>query len=78
MAAFLLDNKNEVLSMEWFRDGHYHVEIKGEFNQEIIKEVLENSSTRIFETKEFNVDINVLGLRELASFGLFPVKKAMT
>jgi hypothetical protein len=28
------------------------------------------------ETKEFNVDINVLGLRELASFGLFPVKKA--
>lgn len=28
------------------------------------------------ETKEYNVDINVLGLRELASFGMLPVSKA--
>jgi hypothetical protein len=28
------------------------------------------------ETKEHNIDINILGLRQLASFGLLPVKKA--
>jgi len=28
------------------------------------------------KTKDFNVDINVLGLRDLQSFGILPIKKA--
>lgn len=31
--------------------------------------------TEQIEYREFSVDINVLGLRELESFGLMPVKK---
>lgn len=31
--------------------------------------------TEEIEYKDFSVDINVLGLRELESFGLMPVKK---
>jgi len=31
--------------------------------------------TEEIEYKEFNVDINVLGLRNMESFGLMPVKK---
>jgi hypothetical protein len=32
--------------------------------------------TEQIEYKEYNVEINVLGLRELESFGLMPIKKA--
>lgn len=31
--------------------------------------------TEYMEFKEYNVEINVLGLRNLQSFGLMPVKK---
>jgi len=52
--VILMDEKNEVLSMEWLRDGFYHVEIKGDFNNEIISDSLKNKSTRLFETPNFN------------------------
>ena len=34
--------------------------------------------TEQIEYKEYNVEINILGLRELQSFGLLPIKKAFT
>ncbi len=52
--AILLDHKNSVLSMEWLRDGFYHVEIKGDFDASIITEILKNKATRLFKTESFN------------------------
>jgi len=52
--VILMDEKNDVLAMEWLRDGFYHVEIKGNFNTEIISESLKNKGTRLFETANFN------------------------
>jgi len=52
--AILLDSRNEILSMEWLRDGFYHVEMKGEFDKEIISDILKNKNTRLFEAINFN------------------------
>jgi len=54
----LLSDTQETIAMEWLKDGHYHVELKTKSDFPLIKDVLKNSSTRIFETKKFDTSMD--------------------
>lgn len=56
--VMLLDDEGKTLSMEWLKDGHYHVELKTLAEHSIISEVLKNVDTRIFETTSFDTELD--------------------
>ena len=57
--VMLLDEKLEVLSTEWLRDGHYHVEIKDPMTSDEVKTLMKQDGIRIFETDTFNSSMDV-------------------
>ena len=80
--VILMDDRNEILAMEWFKDGSYHIDIKGEFDNSIITNILKNKATRLFESSNFDplmdidyvIDYKTLGAEtknKLKAFHLF-------
>lgn len=57
--VMLLDEKLEVLSTEWLRDGFYHVEIKDSMPSEDVKTIMKQDGIRVFETEDFNSFMDV-------------------
>jgi hypothetical protein len=57
--VMLLDEKLEVLSTEWLRDGFYHVEIKDPMPSEDVKSIMKQNSIRVFETDGFDSTMDV-------------------
>ena len=57
--VMLLDEKLEVLSSEWLRDGFYHVEIKDPMTTDEIKTIMKQDGIRVFETIGFNSTMDV-------------------
>jgi len=72
--VMLLDEKLEVLSTEWLRDGFYHVEIKDPMIAEDVKTIMLQDGIRVFETINFDslMDVDrVIDYKQLPP----PVKK---
>lgn len=52
--VMLLDESLNVVSTEWLRDGHYHIEITDHIDSELIKEIKSHIDIRVFETDNFD------------------------
>ncbi len=52
--VMLLDESLNVVSTEWLRDGHYHVEISNPMDKIVIEEIMKHTDIRIFETDNFD------------------------
>ena len=57
--VMLLDEKLEVLSTEWLRDGYYHVEIKDPMISEDVEIIMKQDGIRVFETVGFDSTMDV-------------------
>lgn len=57
----LLDENNELISMEWFKLDQYHVELiteNNENNNNIINTILKNKNKQLFETVNFDINFD--------------------
>ena len=52
--VMLLDENSDVVSTEWLKDGHYHVEIPTPIDKNELEEILQHDGIRVFETKNFD------------------------
>jgi hypothetical protein len=52
--VMLLDENSDVVSTEWLKDGHYHVEIPTPIDKNELEEILQHDGIRVFETKKFD------------------------
>lgn len=79
--VMLLDETLTVVSTEWLRDGHYHVEISTPLEVEIVKEIMSHDGLRMFPTDNFDsiMDIDrVINYMDLSAPTKKKIKKFTT